>query len=268
MFDYVVKPSFFSYFKEMKEIEQKYQKEIDFILNVENVIGYKFKNKNLLFEAFTHKSFVSYLHRKTQIKISSFERLEFLGDAVLSLIVSSNIYHRKDCINENILSKLRSSMVNNENLFEHCKRLKLDLGLLTHLKQENKELFLPDLIEALVGAIFVDGGMKNAKKFILFVLEQDFKLNSKSLKEKNYKQYFLDYCEEKFNFIPQFSYELTEQDNGVSIYKSFVILNGIKLEEAYSLTKRSASARVSKLIVNNWIKTEKLNQLITKKEVS
>lgn len=132
------------------------------VAGVEAILGYTFKNKDLVVSACTHSSFAN------QYKLQSNERLEFLGDTVLSTIISEIIYHDKD-YNEGQLSKLRSKIVSMKPLALIADNLNLSKFLLSLGKLQDEEAtdnMKADLVEALIGAIYIDGGLESAKKFI------------------------------------------------------------------------------------------------------
>lgn len=131
------------------------------IKNIEKIINYKFKDKNLVVTAFTHSSFANNFH------IASNERLEFLGDTVLSTIVSERIYSDMD-YNEGQLSKLRSKIVSMHPLAELIE----GLGLVKYLQFSGAnrscitDNMKADLMEAIIGAIYIDGGLEKAREFV------------------------------------------------------------------------------------------------------
>lgn len=135
---------------------------------LENRIGYEFRNRNLLILALTHSS---YANEKKLGKAGCNERLEFLGDAVLELISSDFLYKKFTQIPEGELTKKRASLVCEPSL-AYCAR---DFGLPQYLllgKGEdmtggrNRDSIVSDATEALLGAIYLDGGFANAKEFI------------------------------------------------------------------------------------------------------
>jgi ribonuclease-3 len=126
-----------------------------------------FKDKIDLEKALTHKSWVNE-HSKTR---ESNERLEFLGDAILEFIVSEDIYKRFPDKEEGYLTALRSNLVNTKNLASVAEKLKLGEKLFLSKGEEDgggrtNTSILADTVEAIIGAMFLEGGIKLAKKFI------------------------------------------------------------------------------------------------------
>lgn len=142
----------------------------------EKIINYKFKNKDLLLLSLTH---ASYANENNIKKTNTNQRLEFLGDAVLELISSDFLYCLFNDYNEGDLTKIRAKLVCEENLACIARELKLYKFLLIG-KGENSDSLMNnnstmcDTIEALIGAIFKDGGIIKAKEFIdRFILTDD-----------------------------------------------------------------------------------------------
>ena len=155
---------------------------------LERKIGYQFKNKALMREAITHSSYAK--ERKSQ-HIKYNERLEFLGDAVLSIVVSDYIFKHCPELPEGELTKLRASLVCEKSLFEFAKIIDLGKYLILSKGERNnggaeRPSILSDAFEALIAAIYIDGGSEPASKHILNFVIPAIK-NSKTKKNKDYK---------------------------------------------------------------------------------
>lgn len=140
---------------------------------LEEIIGYHFKNRHYLTQALTHSS---YANEKKLGKLGSNERLEFLGDAVLELISSDYLYARFTQIPEGELTKKRASLVCEPSLAYCAREFGLPQFLLLGKGEDmtggrNRDSIVSDATEALLGAIYLDGGFANAKEFVLnFIL--------------------------------------------------------------------------------------------------
>lgn len=138
---------------------------------LENNIGYTFNNKNLLSTALTHSSYTNEAKSRGVIRESN-ERLEFLGDSVLSLITTEHIYSAFPDVTEGELSKIRACVVDSASLMEYSKSigvgeyLRLGNGELQN-GGRNKKSTLENVFEAIVAAIYLDGGYEKAKSFVL-----------------------------------------------------------------------------------------------------
>lgn len=135
---------------------------------LEERIGYRFNDRSLLKQALTHSSFTNEQKiRRTQ----NYERLEFLGDAVLELVSSEFLFREHGEMSEGELTKLRASMVCEPSLAFCARDLELGKFMLLGKGEENtggrrRDSIVSDVMEALIGAIYLDGGMGAAKVFI------------------------------------------------------------------------------------------------------
>ena len=136
-------------------------------------IGYQFQEEALLKQALTHSSFAN--EQKIN-KLKNYERLEFLGDAVLELISSEFLYNENVDMPEGQLTRMRASMVCEAALAYCARDISLNSYILLGKGEEatggrTRDSIISDVMEAVIGAIFLDGGIENAKKFIYrFVL--------------------------------------------------------------------------------------------------
>ena len=157
----------------------------------EKLINYNFKNPKLLKQAFTHSSFA---HEHKMSSLENNERLEFLGDAVLELIISEYLYQNFPDMPEGELTKFRASIVCESSLAKNA--MKLDMGkfVLLGKGEENtggrtRESILADAFEAVIGAIFLDGGHSVAKKFIIDILYESIEQGHDTFKLSDCKTY-------------------------------------------------------------------------------
>lgn len=140
----------------------------------EKIIDYTFKNKNLLVQAFSHSSYAN----EKKIPEGSNERLEFLGDSVLSIVVSDHLYKNLKGIAEGELTKLRASLVCEKSLHIFAKKINLGDYLLLGKGEENtggreRPSILADAFEAVIAAIYLDGGFEAASRHILRFIPED-----------------------------------------------------------------------------------------------
>ena len=138
------------------------------IESFEKAIGYTFKDKALITQAFTHSSFVN--EQKINKK-PDYERLEFLGDAVLEMISSAFLFRKYPQKKEGELSKIRASLVCEPALAFASEKLNIKKYMQLGKGEEatggrNKESIIADMMEAVIGALFLDGGIEESKRFI------------------------------------------------------------------------------------------------------
>lgn len=157
----------------MKELEQK--------------LEYRFQNSQYLRTALTHSSYAN----ESKGSLQSNERLEFLGDAVLSIVVSDYLFKNCPQLPEGELTKLRASLVCEKSLCRFSKEMEVGSYLLLSRGEQNsggreRSSILADAFEAILAAIYLDGGMEEARRFVMRFVEQDIK-NSKPKAFKDYK---------------------------------------------------------------------------------
>ena len=180
------------------------------LAELENSIGYKFKNKKLLDEAITHKSINFDFNN---------ERLEFLGDSVISLVVSEALHFEESSLDEGKLSIYRSRIVSRSSLSKAGLKIKLDkylqAGSALKNNQNQTETIIGNTLEALIGAIFLDSDFLKAKEITLSILDIDF---SKLLLEeqKDSKTLLQEFLQSLDEDLPE--YVTTEKKQNGKIY--------------------------------------------------
>lgn len=142
----------------------------------ERILNYKFKNIGLLENALSHSSYAN----EKKLPAGSNERLEFLGDSVLSIVVSEYLYIHLSNVAEGELTKLRASLVCEKSLHVFAQKINLGKYILLGKGEENtggreRPSILADAFEAVIAAIYLDGGMEAAKKHILRFIPSDLK---------------------------------------------------------------------------------------------
>ena len=143
--------------------------------DLQNRIGYKFKDENLLVTALTHSSYVNE-HKEAECN----ERLEFLGDSVLSMITAEFLYSALPDRREGVLTRVRATLVNEKALAEYAAQIKLGDELFLNSGEEltggrTRPSVTSDAFEALIAAIFIDGGMEAAREFVLPFVREGFR---------------------------------------------------------------------------------------------
>lgn len=211
-----------------------------------------FKNKSLYEKAFTHRS---YLNESNAAEESN-ERLEFLGDSILSFIVSSYIYENYPNLKEGELTSLRSVLTNTQTLFTFAKEL--DLG--KHLKLSRGEeatggraskTILANTFEALLGAIYLDQGLEEATKFIHGVIIEkiDEVVNSQGLKDP--KSMLQEKTQEVHKMSPVYKIVQEEGPDHAKVYTTGVFLNNKLLAEGTGKSKQESEKNAAEQALKN-----------------
>ncbi|HBB66520.1 MAG: ribonuclease III [Elusimicrobia bacterium GWA2_56_46] len=175
--------------------------------SIERAIGYTFRNKELLREALTHKSFSTERDRAGHN-----ERLEFLGDSVLGLIVSCYLFNEHPAQDEGYLSKVKSVLVSRANLADWAAALNLGehvfLGAGEHQTGGKKRgSILSNCLEALIGAIYLDGGLKPAAEFVECRLHAQ---DMGGMEEQDYKSVLQEVIQKRHKKPPEYEIMTTE----------------------------------------------------------
>lgn len=171
---------------------------------LENTLNYFFKDSELLIEALTHRSF----HKNKKLSTVQNERLEFLGDAVLELVITNYLY-REFSQAEGYLTSLRASLVN----YKILGQIAREIGLSDHVlvakneRGENGEVnltILADCMEAIIGAIYLDGSTESAKDFILPLLLDKLPEIIANKEYKDPKTRLQEYTQKYFKETPRY----------------------------------------------------------------
>jgi ribonuclease-3 len=173
------------------------------------VSSYRFTNASLLLEALTHKSYVN--ERRESVRKHN-ERLEFLGDAVLSLIISDYLAGQYTELSEGALSKLKARLVSEAPLANAARRLQLGARLKLGRGEErsngrDKASLLADALEAIIAAVYLDGGFEASRNFTLEVLKDELRQidNLQERAEGNdYKTRFQEWCQKRYEQLPRY----------------------------------------------------------------
>ena len=218
---------------------------------LEEIISYNFKDKQLLKSALVHPSYVSENKKKLSRETSDFERLEFLGDRVLGLAISSIIYKKFNKNNEGDLSKKLSYLVQKNFLHKISTKLKLEKFLKFSSKNNDKMniSILADSVESLIGALYLDGGFKNAKKFIKSTWGPYFDIEEKNMQDPKTK--LQELSQQKIKKLPDYKLIKKEGPSHSPIFTiSLKVLNLKKIITSGS-TIREAEKNAASIALKN-----------------
>ncbi|HVT01044.1 MAG TPA: ribonuclease III [Patescibacteria group bacterium] len=206
-----------------------------------------FNNQQLLDEVFTHRSYLNESHEK----IESNERLEFLGDSILSFIVSSYIFRKHADLKEGQLTNIRSVLTNTETLYE----ISRDLGLGKNLKlskgeeqsggRENKTI-LANTLEALIGGLFIDQGLEAARTFVeeTIISRSQEIIDAQGLKDPKSK--LQEMLQEKYKMSPSYKIIKDEGPDHSKVYTVGVYLDEKLLAEGIGTSKQEAEKNAAR----------------------
>jgi ribonuclease-3 len=231
-------------------------KKKDPVKRIERIIGYKFNDQELLKTALSHRSSLK------ETGLESNERLEFLGDAVLGFIVSSFLYNRNSDLSEGELTRMKSSLVNETTLSKAA--LSFDLGDYILLSPEEeksggrtKPSITSDAFEALIAAVYLDGGIKPARNLVKKFILKDYIAIVEDKKLHNYKGELLELLQARGLDVPQYKViEQTGPDHD-KIFKVGVYYDNRLLGEGEGRSKKEAEQQAAKIALKA-IKKSKL----------
>lgn len=211
---------------------------------LQDKIGYRFQNTDLLKQALTHSSFAN--EQKIN-KLKDYERLEFLGDAVLELVSSEFLFRENPHMPEGQLTKLRASMVCEPALAYCAKDIDLGSYILLGRGEEYtggryRSSITSDVMEAIIGAIFLDGGIENAKKHIYRFILSDLENKILFLDSKTILQEEIQKKKDA-----QLRYELIGE-SGPDHNKQFTVdayLNDVLIGSGTGRTKKAAEQQAA-----------------------
>ena len=214
------------------------------LTNLEKKIEIKFKNTDLLIEALTHKSFNSKDNN---------EKIEFLGDRVLGLVIAKKLLEIYPDEKEGILDKKFASLVNKKTCLEIAKKIELEKYILT-FNPKNKKIKIEDKVisdscEALIGAIYLDKGFTTVEKFILELWEN--KINESVITPIDAKTKLQELSLKKFKKLPIYKLISNTGPRHKPIFKIAVKLENTKFFTAEGNSKKNAEQNAAQLCLNN-----------------
>ena len=219
------------------------KEDVMFFSGLRKITSLKAHNKNIYHTAFTHRSINLKDHDGHLI---NFERLEFLGDSIISFVVSSFLYEKFPLAKEGTLTKFRAKIVSRENLNQIGQKI----GLIGFLKQKGKVNFGKNihgnLLEALVGAIFIDRGYKKCSEFIMKkILGEHVEIGQLQHSVLSYKGFLIEWGQ-KTKKIIKFK---TNIDNGLDPeynYTTKVYLDEKQIVKARGVSKKGSEEKAAK----------------------
>lgn len=206
---------------------------------IEEKIGYTFQNKELLKKALTHTSYAY------ENNIESNEKLEFLGDSILEFVSSKYLYENYPELKEGEMTKVRATVVCEKSLHKVAKMH--DFSDFLYLGKSERKMggqerpaILADSVEAVIAAIYLDGGIEQAEKFIIQSLKEDIEIATKHVGDKDYKTVLQEKLQEHGDV--KIEYEIIKEE-GPDHNKSFevqVSCDGKKLAKGKGRSKKEA----------------------------
>lgn len=207
-------------------------------------------------QALTHRS---YLNEAKNRDAGSYERLEFLGDSILSFYVSQIIYHKYPESPEGDLTNLRSTIVKTESLAQLAQQMNLGAYLLLSKGEEDSkgrenESILADCFEAIIAAIFLDQGLTAIEAVLEKLLVPLIEISYARKELKDYKSLLQEVSQENLQVSPQYKVIKTEGPDHHKLFTIVVDLNGKTIGQGKGYSKQKAEQEAAKHALENWEK--------------
>ncbi len=206
-------------------------------------LDYQFKDQDLIIEALTHKSYK---------KPYNNERLEFLGDAVLDLIVGEYLYHKFPNVAEGELSKLRASLVNEKGFEKLAQILNLGEHIYISLAEENnkgreKPSLLSNAFEALMGALYLEAGLQKSKEVCIDLLNQAYPIIDMNAVFRDFKTTLQELTQAKFGETPEYKLIRAYGPDHKKEFEMAVVVQDKEISRATGKSKKEAQQASAKI---------------------
>lgn len=214
------------------------------IAELEKSLDYTFKNRTLLLDALTHKSFS---HENPQRAPLCNERLEFLGDSILSFVIVEYLFLSKNHFSESVMSKTKSYLVQESILSEIARSLSIGRYLRLGKGEETtggrkKRSLLADTVEAILGAVYLDGGYRKVRRLILRVFKERIDSVISSGDFHDFKSELQERSQLLLGTVPEYKLLKQEGKEHDKIFTVAVYVSGAKLGTGYGKNKKQAEA--------------------------
>jgi len=215
----------------------------DTLENCQKIIGYKFADPALLAQALTHASVAP-------TRTASNKRLEFLGDAVLGLVVCHELYETHRDMLEGDMTKIKSAVVSGQT----CARIAEKLGI-SELARLSKGLGSPAgppvsvtaaVLEAVIGAIYLDGGLEAARKFVRSGMRPHLEEALRDGHQSNYKSLLQQHSQRRWNTTPEYRLLDEKGPDHDKAFETGVTIDGVHFPSAWARTKKDAEQEAAR----------------------
>jgi ribonuclease-3 len=229
-------------------------------------LGIRFRNIALLNTALSHKSFVN----ESGLDVENNEKLEFLGDAVLGLVVSEFLYNQKLYFKEGSLARIKSYVVSESTLFKVGRVVSISDYILIGRGEEksggrNRKALISDCLEAVIGAYYLDAGFKRARKLVRGLFIGEIIEVEKNRHEKDYKSILQEYVQKTFKTVPQYNVIDTRGPDHKRRYYITVAVGKKTYGPGTGISKKEAEQRAAALALKQMRKSKTIRDPIIEK---
>ncbi len=228
-----------------KQLQNLIQEKIK---QLRKLLGFRMHNPAFYIKAITHRSFIEiYPHLA-----KSNQRLEFFGDSVLSMIIAQYLFYNFPDEEEGFLTKARASLVNKDRLYEAAQALRLDDVILYNMKYLREPVYglqsiMADAYEALIGAIYLDRGLKRAQEFVYKSIIEPSEEDESFLVDTNYKGQLLEYVHAHKLLTPRYVIRKEEGPPHMKKFTIEVFINDVSYGFGTGNNKKIAEQNASRI---------------------
>ncbi len=220
---------------------------------LEKKINYTFRDISLLNRAVTHSSYAN----ERKLPTGHYERLEFLGDAVLELIITEYLFNNHSNLDEGRMTGMRAKLVNGEMLSRKAVMLGLGDYLLLGRGEEitggrKKTSLLADCFESLMGAFYLDGGMPAARRFIYRIFAKEFGYKNLEMMIKDPKSLLQEFVQNRYKRLPRYVIDRVKGPEHDKVYFAQVVVCGETKGKGRGKTKKSAEQNAALMALTHF----------------
>ena len=237
------------------------------IHDLESDLGYTFKNADLLVQALTHSSHAN----ETSAGVRDNEQLEFLGDSVLGFLVSDYLFRAYPHLSEGHLSRLKGFFVSSANLVKYAERVRL--GSYLHLGRgeektggRTKQALLVDALEAVLGAIYLDSGVEEARRVMLRFLEPQMEdVGASDRQLRDFKTELQEQLQSRHLGPAEYHVASEDGPDHQKLFTVEVMVDGEPVGSGAGLTKKAAEQAAARYALERiWSSLENASEALTK----
>jgi ribonuclease-3 len=220
--------------------------DAELLAAVSKLIGYRFKDTAHLALGLSHRSYI----RTQPGGSNSYERLEFLGDSVLGLVIAEQLYRDRPGETEGDLTKIKAMLVNETTLAQVGREIGLNAHILLSPEEEksggrDRNSIVADAFEAVIGAIYLDGGIDPAREFILNRIYSRRDSITSDLAQRNYKGDLLEFVQSRGEGVPKYDVISEAGPDHDKTFHVIVTVTGEKIGEGTGQSKKEAEQKAA-----------------------
>ena len=241
-----------NYFNSKKSVKQE---NIKYINAIQHIIGYTFRNQSLLGLALTHRSF----NRVHDNNHPSNERLEYLGDSVLGLVIADRLFRDHPEFREGRLTQLKAMLVNETTLAEIGKQVGLNNYILLSPEEEklggrDRNSIISDAFESIIGAVYLDGGFESASDMVLRLIYTRKESIITDDSQRNYKGDLLEFTQARGDGLPHYEVDSETGPDHAKEFQISVYIANKKIGSGFGYSKKEAEQKAAAIALEELLK--------------